>query len=120
MSEKPFKKVSASTAQAEGSTCGIRRRLIKKDDGAPASITRLQVLDAKPHWHKKTHEYYYVLEGTGVLVIGEDRVPVEPGDCVWIEPGVMHHAEGTFEALIIAAPAFDSADMFLDPPEATP
>lgn len=110
-----YVKISGGAQPGERSTCGFRQRLLKKDDHAPASITRLRVDNAKPHWHKHTHEYYYVLEGTGTLMIGGEAVPLAPGDCVWIKPGHMHHAEGDLEALIIGIPPFDPADMFFGP-----
>ena len=117
MENEKYLKVSTAEQEQERSTCGFRQRLIKKDDGAPASITRLSIHDAKPHWHKHTHEYYYVLEGSGKLVIGGEDVPVTAGDCVWIKPPYMHHAEGDLEALIIAAPAYDPEDTFFEPLE---
>ena len=62
MDDKVFKKVSASEQPKERSSCGFRQRLLKKDDGAPASVTRLRTNEATPHWHRCTHEYYYVLD----------------------------------------------------------
>ena len=91
----------------------------EKDDGAPASITCLKTHDATPHWHQRTHEYYYVLEGTGRIVIDGESVPVEPGDCVWIRPGAFHYAEGDLTSLIIGIPPFDPEDVLFDPPSET-
>lgn len=116
MGETGYVKVSGANVPEERSTCGFRQRLLKKADGAPASVTRLQTDNAEPHWHRYTHEYYYVLRGAGKLVVGGEEVAIEAGDCVWIKPGYMHHAEGDLESLIIAVPAFDPTDMFLDPP----
>ena len=113
MSEFEFKKVSAASVEPERSTCGFRQRLIVKDDGAPASVTRLKPHDAAPHWHAHTHEFYYVIEGNGRLLIDGQSVAVAPGDCVWIQPGACHHAEGELDSLIIAMPAFDPSDLFL-------
>jgi len=118
MGERKWAKVSADAVEKERSTCGFRQRLFKKDDGVPASITRLKTDRAQAHWHRHTHEYYFVLVGEGRLIIDGDEVPVGEGDCVWIRPGAMHHAEGELESLIVAMPAFDPADMFLDPPPA--
>jgi len=118
MSEPKYEKRSVQAMASERSTCGIRQRLFTKNDGVPASITYLTVDDAKPHWHGYIHEYYYVLEGEGALVIDGERVPVAAGDCVWIKPGAHHYAEGSITSLIIAMPAFDPADMFHE--EATP
>ena len=115
MDSPKYVKVSSLRVDTERSTCGFRRRLIKKDDGAPASITRLNTHDAKAHWHRHTHEYYYVLEGSGTLVIDAEEVPIVAGDCVWIKPPAMHFAVGDLESLIIAVPAFDPADTFFEP-----
>lgn len=108
-----YLKQSPGSVETERSTCGFRQRLIRKDDGAPASITRLKIHDAATHWHEATHEFYYVIEGTGKLVIDGEDVPVQPGDCVWIQPGARHHAEGELTSLIVACPAYDPADTFM-------
>jgi mannose-6-phosphate isomerase-like protein (cupin superfamily) len=113
-----YRKVSYADLQPERSTCGFRQRMIMKEDDAPASLTRLKTDDATPHWHKVTHEYYYVLNGSGKIVIDGEDVPVTAGDCVWIRPYAMHHAEGDLESLIIGVPPFDPDDMFFDNPTA--
>lgn len=115
MSDQAYVKISAEGQPTERSTCGFRQRLLKKDDHVPASITRLRVNDARPHWHKCTHEYYYILDGTGSIHIDGETVPVKPGDCVWIKPGHMHHAEGDIESLIIGIPPYDPDDTYFDP-----
>jgi mannose-6-phosphate isomerase-like protein (cupin superfamily) len=114
MSNRRFEKKAAAQVVEERSTCGFRRRLFKADDGAPTSVTHLSVHDARLHWHQNTHEFYYVLGGTGALVIDGEEVALEPGDCVWIKPGARHYAVGALEALIIATPAYDPADTFFE------
>ncbi len=116
MSEPKYEKRSVQAMASERSTCGIRQRLFTRDDGVPASITYLTVDDAKSHWHGHTHEYYYVLEGEGALVLDGERVPVVAGDCVWIKPEARHWAEGAITSLIIAMPALDPADIFFEEP----
>lgn len=116
MSGPKYEKRSVQAMASERSTCGIRQRLFTRNDGVPASITYLTVDDAKSHWHRHTHEYYYVLEGEGTLFIDGEHVPIAPGDCVWIKPGVRHSAEGAITSLIIAMPALDPADIFYEEP----
>jgi mannose-6-phosphate isomerase-like protein (cupin superfamily) len=111
-----YVKVAAGDADTDRSTCGIRQRLLRKADESPASLSRLRIQDARPHWHRHTHEYYYVLGGEGVLIVDHERVSLAPGDCVWIQPGHMHHAEGALDVLIVAVPAYDPADTHFDPP----
>lgn len=113
MSEPNYVKIAGDAPNFERSTCGFRNRILKKDDGVPASITRLKTDNAKPHYHKFTHEYYYVLSGTGHIVIDGEPVPVKAGDCVWIKPTAVHQAEGDLESLIVGIPAFDPSDMYL-------
>lgn len=108
-----YVKISGTSSEFERSTCGFRHRILKKDDGVPASITRLKTDNAKRHYHKVTHEYYYVLHGTGRMIIDDESVPVQAGDCVWIKPYAVHKAEGELESLIIAVPPFDPDDMYL-------
>ncbi|HID10636.1 MAG TPA: hypothetical protein EYP17_04970 [Candidatus Latescibacteria bacterium] len=62
---------------------------------------------AKRHCHKKTTEFYYVLNGRGIL-------DLELGTSMMICPGTRHRAEGQVEALIVGIPPFDPADMFVD------
>lgn len=44
------------------------------------------------HKHDDTEQVFYVMDGDGVLTIGEqkERVPVRPGDVVRIPPSTMH------------------------------
>lgn len=118
MTAQRYVKISSEGIAPERSTCGYRQRILKKADEAPASITRLKTDNATPHWHKITHEYYYILRGEGTLVIDGEAVPVQAGDCVWIQPGAMHHATGDLESLIIGIPPFDPSDLYFDRPEA--
>ena len=111
MSDPAYTKISVDDQPIERSICGFRQRILKRDDGAPASITRLKTFDAQPHWHARTDEYYYILAGEGTLFIDEEPVPVKAGDCVWIHPGHVHRAEGELESLIIGIPAFSVEDV---------
>ena len=112
MDEARYTKFSGDTAETERSTCGYRTRIWKAEDGVPASVSRLMIDNAKPHYHLVTHEYYYVLNGEGALVVDGDRVFLKPGDSVWIRPGAVHHAEGEhLESLVIGIPPFDPADI---------
>jgi len=113
---RAYIKACAGVQEKERSICGFRQPLLTKADGAPASITRLTTDNAQAHWHRHTHEYYYVLEGSGVLVIDDERVPVTAGDCVWIRPGHVHRAIGSFEALIVGMPPLDYDDVITTPP----
>lgn len=38
-------------------------------------------------------EFYFVLNGTGFAVLGEDKQPFGPGDLLFVPAGVHHHFE---------------------------
>ena len=116
MDNRPYLKINAETQDTERSICGFRHRLLKKEDGVPTSVTRLRTDNAQAHWHRYTHEYYYVLSGEGAILIDGEEVPVKEGDCVWIRPGHVHQAIGVFDTLIMGSPPFDYDDVIMEPP----
>jgi quercetin dioxygenase-like cupin family protein len=64
------------------STSGGYLELVAEFEVAPGGAVH-------PHSHH-THEYYYVLQGRGVMVIGDEEREVVPGDFVYIPPDEVH------------------------------
>jgi mannose-6-phosphate isomerase-like protein (cupin superfamily) len=56
--------------------------------------------DAKLHYHKRLTETYYFLEcGPGAkMQLDDDVLPVKPGICIMIPPGVRVRENGVFSA----------------------
>jgi mannose-6-phosphate isomerase-like protein (cupin superfamily) len=50
-----------------------------------------------PHKLKTASEVYYILEGEGLLVIGEESERVRPGQAVYIPPGSVQFLRNTGE-----------------------
>ena len=48
------------------------------------------------------------------MQLDEEILPVKPGLCIMIPPGVRHRAIGEMKVLIVALPKFDPADEWLD------
>ena len=67
-----------------------------------------------PHRHMKTEEIYYVLEGTGLMQIEEERRDVGPGDAIAIPPGALHTITNTgsctLKFLCCCAPGYEHGD----------
>lgn len=42
-----------------------------------------------PHSHR-THEFYYMIGGRGIMTIAEEEREVVPGDTIYIPPDVVH------------------------------
>lgn len=99
----------------EKSACGWRDRLISHEDAPsrPAAWAHAVDIDgAKRHYHKRSTELYYVLDGAGsVHLDGEDH-PVQKGSIVHIPPGVVHGANGKMRVLVVGIPDIADDDYF--------
>ena len=99
----------------ERSACGWRDRLISREDAAlsPAAWAHAVDIDgAKLHFHKRSTELYYVLEGSGTVVLDGVEHPVFKGSLVHIPPGVIHGARGRMRVLVIGIPDIAEDDYF--------
>jgi mannose-6-phosphate isomerase-like protein (cupin superfamily) len=67
---------------------GNRNQSLAEATVAPESRTRL-------HWHQIAEEIYFILEGSGLMTVGEEVFPVGIGDSVLIQPGKRHRIENT-------------------------
>ena len=70
---------------------------------------------AREHYHKRSAELYYVLEGEGRVVLDGVEQVVRKGSLVHIPPGVVHGAKGRMRVLVVGIP--DIADDALFFPE---
>jgi len=42
------------------------------------------------HAHDDMEEVYFVISGEGIMVIGEERFEIKPGDGIYVPPGMFH------------------------------
>ncbi|HSI62099.1 MAG TPA: cupin domain-containing protein [Candidatus Saccharimonadia bacterium] len=99
----------------ERSTCGWRDRLISREDAAlsPAAWAHAVDIDgAKLHYHKRSTELYYVLTGSGSVILDGVEQEVYPGSLVHIPPGVVHGAKGQMRVLVVGIPDIAEDDYF--------
>lgn len=72
------------------------------------------------HHHIQTEEIYYVLEGQGVMYLGDETRPVAPGDAIAIPPGARHRISntglGVLRFLCCCAPSYEHEDTVLHSP----
>ncbi len=70
------------------------------------------------HYHVRTEEIYYLLEGAGEMEVDGDRRPVGPGDAVLIPRGARHQITATADRplrfLCCCAPPYGHEDTFFD------
>lgn len=102
-------------APRERSTCGWRHRLLSHEDagsGLAAWAHAVDIDGARPHYHRRSTELYYVLEGEGTVVLDGVEHPVRRGSIVQIPPGVVHGAKGRMRVLVIGIPDIAEDDLF--------
>lgn len=65
--------------------------------GAEAIISRRWSLAPESRGPNTTHgnieQLMYVISGSGVAVVGDDRLPLEPESMLWLEPGDEYYFE---------------------------
>lgn len=68
------------------------------------------------HYHKRSEEFYFILEGAGLLEMDGEIRRVGPGDCVLIPPLARHtiRAESALRFLCCCAPAYSHEDTYFD------
>ena len=99
----------------ERSACGWRDRLISREDAplSPAAWAHAVDIDgARPHFHKRSAELYYVLDGAGAVTVGGVEHLVRQGSLVHIPPGIVHAARGRMRVLVIGIPDIADDDYF--------
>jgi quercetin dioxygenase-like cupin family protein len=112
-----FEIVDFATIPGVACPCGTARRAFGDVPDFPGTIhvTRISV-DARLHYHRHLTETYYVLECApdAQLQLNEEIVPIHPGMCILIRPGVRHRAIGQMMVLIVVLPKFDPSDEWFD------
>lgn len=96
--------------------CGTARRALVDVEDFPGTIHRTEIsAAARAHYHRRLTETYYILEcgPDAKMQLDDELIPVKPGVCVVIPPGVVHRAVGNMKVLIVVLPKFDPADEFV-------
>ena len=99
----------------EKSACGWRDRLISREDMAisPAAWAHAVDIDgAKPHYHKRSTDLYYVLDGDGTVTVDGVAHTVSKGSLVHIPPLAVHSAIGRMRVLVVGIPDIADDDYF--------
>ena len=94
--------------------CGQSKRAFVQDGNQVASMHVVEISkDSRPHYHKKTTEIYYVLEGEGHLEIEKDKVPLKPGVSV-SSTNNLHRAVGELKISMFGSCVRSGGRMVVD------
>ncbi len=85
-------------------TCGQIRPLIEEQDEAAGEVHHVEIDHAKLHYHAKTDEFYYVIDGQGTMVLDDEEIELHKGVVVYVPRGVKHKAVGKLTVLTVCIP----------------
>lgn len=85
-------------------TCGQIRPLIEAKDEAAAEVHHVEIDRAKLHYHAKTDEFYYIIDGSGTMVLDDETIEVHKGMVVYVLRGMKHKAVGKLTVLTVCIP----------------
>ena len=85
-------------------TCGQVRCLIEEKDEAAGEVLHVEIQDAKLHYHERTDEFYYVIDGQGTMVLDDQEIELHKGVVVYVPRGVKHKAMGKLSVLLVCVP----------------
>ncbi len=94
--------------------CGFRRSLVTGADTDVANVSYLEIDNSRNHYHKQMTEFYYVLKGSGEIVLDGERRPIKEGELALIPPRVWHTSEGDMEVLIVGVPPLETEDVHFE------
>jgi mannose-6-phosphate isomerase-like protein (cupin superfamily) len=74
-------------------------------------------MSTTPHFHVKTEEIYFILEGIGRMRVGSAEQEVGPSDAIAIPPGELHQITNTGQSVLrflcCCAPPYENNDTIL-------
>jgi mannose-6-phosphate isomerase-like protein (cupin superfamily) len=85
-------------------TCGQIQFLITEKDSAAGEVCLVEITDAKLHFHERTDEFYYVVDGEGRMRLDDEEIEVHKGVVIYVPRGVKHKAWGNLKVLIVCVP----------------
>src|ERR1700730_10605198 len=69
-----FLRRDPADAQPWPETCGEIRCLVEEKDGAASEVHHVRIRDAKLHYHARTDEFYYVIDGVGTMILDDETI----------------------------------------------
>jgi len=85
-------------------TCGQIRCLVQEKDSAAAEVQQVEIRDAKLHYHERTDEFYYIIDGQGTMILDDEEIELHKGVVVYVPRGVKHKAKGNLTVLTVCIP----------------
>lgn len=82
----------------------------------PHGIAIADIKESRLHHHLKTHEWYWLAEGSGEIVLDGKTRKIRKHDFIYIKPGTKHKVKSTDGILliVISYPKWRAEDHIID------
>ncbi|MBB6732034.1 cupin domain-containing protein [Cohnella zeiphila] len=119
---------SFETCPVRQISAGDSNKFVLLCDGTQVPfVSVVEIFDAggqtPPNEHAEAYEYFYVLDGEGVAVVGESEAPIGTGSFFVVPPGNNHQVRNTglgrLYVLTTMVPDEKFSDLIKSGPEAT-
>jgi mannose-6-phosphate isomerase-like protein (cupin superfamily) len=99
---------------------GIVSHLLASPRTSGARFLTTTLVELSPGGEQRVHSHdpeqvYFLLEGRGLMTLGDETVPVTAGDCVFIPSGTPHGLKNDGSTLLryfsAAAPSFTAQEL---------
>jgi mannose-6-phosphate isomerase-like protein (cupin superfamily) len=109
--QKPFTTKDGSTIR---SILDASNAPVEKQSLAEATVPADGATER--HYHRLSEEFYFILEGTGIMDIDGETREIRPGDAVLIPAGSWHQisAQSSLRFLCCCAPPYSHEDTYFD------
>lgn len=109
--QEPFTTKDGSTIR---SLLDLSNAPVEKQSLAEATLTAEG--QTERHYHKVSEEFYYVIEGTGIIELDGDEREITVGDAVLIPAGVWHQIRSSdgMRFLCCCAPPYEHEDTYFE------
>ncbi len=107
--QKPFTTKDGSTIR---SILDLTNAPVQNQSLAEASVP--SGFSTERHYHKISEEFYFILEGTGIMEVDGEQRPVIPGDAILIPTGSWHQitAKQSLRFLCCCSPPYSHEDTY--------
>lgn len=98
MKVQNYQRVPSQPVDMEGASGCTVRWLVGQNDGAPNFAMRQFEVAQGGHTPRHSHPYeheVFVLEGSGVVLEGDQEHPLNAGDVVFVKPDEVHQFRNT-------------------------
>jgi mannose-6-phosphate isomerase-like protein (cupin superfamily) len=113
--------INESSVTGTGDMCGIAYDLIGSAEGFSGTMSMASIVIAPGessmrHFHRRMEEIYYIVEGSGEMLLGDKVFQIGPGAAIFIPVLVVHQLRNTganrLKLISVDCPPFDLRDVY--------